>query len=141
MSVSGGDELAKTLEKLGQAEHREFKKAAKRETREAAKPILNAARAGVPKKSGRLKRAVKLRAWRKPKRGEIGVKVVIDPGKSRDDLKGAWYGGIVNGGYIQNGQYHPGRHFMEHAHDSYGKRAGEDLAKGLSRAADWVINK
>lgn len=139
MSVSGGDKIAKTLENLGKPAQIEFKKAAKRAMRTAMKPVLAAARGGVRNRSGRLKRAVKMRAWRKPKRGEVGVKVFIDPGKSRDDPKGAWYGGIVNGGYIQNGRYHPGQHFMEHAHDSHGKKAGEDLAKGLSRAADKVI--
>ena len=139
MNVAGGDEVSKMLDNLSKAEQGEFKKAAKKEIRQAAKPILNAAKAGAPDKTGRLKRAIKLRAWRRPNRGEIGVKVFIDPGKSRDDPKGAYYGAMRNSGFIANGTYVPGSHFMENAHDRHGEAAASNLAAGLSSAADKVI--
>ena len=53
-------------------------------------------------KPGRLKRAIKVKASRINRRvnnGKVGVFITIDPGKSRQDPKGAWYGKFVEAGF------------------------------------------
>jgi len=139
LTVTGGDEIAAALDSLGKAEQREFRKAAKRVTREALKPVHAAARAGAPKKTGRLRRAVKLRAWRRPAPGEVGMKVYIDPGDNRDDTRGAYYGNMIESGHIAGGRYVPGRHFLRKAAAAGGTAAQAKLAAALGREADRII--
>jgi len=53
-------------------------------------------------KSGRLRRAITVKTSKlnRPNRnGKIGVFLSINPGKKRDDPKGAWYGKFVEHGY------------------------------------------
>ena len=139
MTVEGGEDVAKMLDKLGKAEKRAFVKAAKRTTRAGLKPMHKAARAAAPKRSGRLAKAIKLRTWRNPKRGQVGHALYINPGRKRDDPSGAFYGGMIEGGYIANGTYVPGRHMIANAHRAHAKRAQESVAKALLAEADKII--
>ncbi len=139
MDIAGGDEIADMLDRLGKAEQREFKKAAKRSTREGLKPMHQAARAAAPRVSGRLRKAIKLRTWRRPKPGEVGMKLFIDPGKSRDDPAGAYYGEMIECGHVASGTYVPGRYMIRNAEARFGVAAQDNLAKDLAREADRVI--
>jgi len=141
MQISGGDEIASMLDDLGTAEKREFKKTAKKEVRAALRPIHAVAKATAPRVTGRLRRAIKLRAWRRPARGEVGVKVSIDPGRKRNDPNGAYYGLMVEGGFVANGVYVPGRHMLEIAYRRGNQLAQLRVAMALSREADGIINR
>lgn len=140
MQVTGGDEIASLLDDLGTAGP-EFKKAAKKATREGLRPIHADAKANAPRVTGRLRKAIKLRAWRRPARGEVGVKVSIDPGRKRDDPSGAYYGIMVEGGFVANGVYVPGRHMLEIAYRRGKQAAQAKVAIALSREADGIINR
>ena len=141
MQISAGDSVVSMLDDLGDAEKKEFKKTAKRAVRTGLKPLLIAARAAAPKKTGRLRRAIKQRAWRRPARGEVGSKVSIDPGRKRNDTKGAYYGLMVEWGYIVDGRYVGGVHMLGKAYKQHGTRAQLELAMALSTEIDGVINR
>lgn len=141
MQVAGGDEIASMLDDLGKAEQGAFKKVSKKAVRSGMKPIHTVAKANTPVVTGRLKKAVKLRAWRRPARGEVGVKVAIDPGKKRDDPNGAYYGLMVEGGFVANGVYVPGRHMLAMAYERGKQSAQLEVAKALSREADGIIKR
>jgi len=141
MQVAGGEKIAKMLDRLGAAETGEFKKAAKKETRDGLKPMLKSARAAAPRKTGRLRKAIKLRAWKRPNKGEVGSKVFIDPGRKRDDPRGAYYGSMVESGHIAGGRYIPGRYMIRNAYERRGAEAQRQVAAGLSAAADKIIKK
>ncbi len=76
--------------------------------REGAKVIQKAARqAALPKRSGRLRRAIKVKVSRihnKPRLGLFGVYIKIDPGKKKNDKNGAYYGHIIDGGWNTRGR-------------------------------------
>jgi len=70
--------------------------------RKGANYMLKEIRAVVPFKTGRLKKAIKVKNSRINqirKNGKTGVYLTIDPGKSRRDMRGAWYGKFVEVGY------------------------------------------
>lgn len=133
MNITGGGRLERLFRNLARAEQGAIKKEVRREVRAAIRPVRDAARAAAPKRTGRLRRAIKVRAWKRPERGEVGAKVMIDRGASRDDLKGAYYGAIVNSGYIRRGRAVVGAHFMEHAARTAGPAAGKRVAKSVAR--------
>jgi HK97 gp10 family phage protein len=54
----------------------------------AAKPITAEAKRRAPKKTGRLRKAIKTQGVKYEKPGAL---ITIAPGKRRDDLSGAWY--------------------------------------------------
>ena len=139
VTVEGGAEVLKMLDGLGRAEQAAFKKAAKRTTRAGLKPMHKAARAAAPKRSGRLAKAIKLRTWRNPQRGQVGHALYINPGRKRDDPSGAFYGGMIEGGYIANGTYVPGRHMIGNAYRQYARSAQETVARALLAEADKII--
>jgi hypothetical protein len=139
LQVTGGDKVAKMLDKLGKAEQGEFKKAAKKETREGLRAILAAAKAAAPVQTGRLRKAIKLRAWRRPGRGEVGNKVFIDPGRKRDDPRGAYYGSMIESGRVVGGRYIAGRYMLTNAYKQGGDAAQRKLSAGISAVADRII--
>lgn len=61
----------------------------------AADAMLEAARSGAPVRTGRLRDAIKKQRHPRPKKLNEIVGVGVDPGRKRDDPKGAWYGYIV----------------------------------------------
>jgi len=70
--------------------------------RNGANFMLKQIRSAAPVKTGRLKRAIKIKNSRINRiagNGSVGVYITIDPGKSRKDMKGAWYGKFVEVGY------------------------------------------
>lgn len=61
----------------------------------AAEPVLKSMQNLAPYDSGRLRGAIKKQRHPKPRILNEIVGVGVDPGRSRDDQSGAWYGYIV----------------------------------------------
>lgn len=138
IDIKGLDKVEQKLKKLGR---RTAKKVVKKGVTKGAKPLLKAARAKAPRDTGRLRRAIKSRVMKKTSRDEAGRLIMIDPGKSRDDTKGAWYGYIINNGWIdRSGTYHPGKKFMEAAYEKEKKNAANstvsEIESGIMREAN-----
>ncbi|UOA08324.1 HK97-gp10 family putative phage morphogenesis protein [Methylobacter sp. S3L5C] len=69
--------------------------------RKGANYMLKAVRSAAPVKSGRMKKAIKVRDSKIHtirRNGNVGVYLKIKPGKKRDDTSGAWYGKFVENG-------------------------------------------
>lgn len=69
----------------------------------AADPVLSSMQNLAPYKSGRLRGAIKKQRHPRPKYINEIVGVGVDPGRSREDTTGAWYGYIVeaNTGFMK----------------------------------------
>lgn len=70
--------------------------------RAGANIMLKQIRAAAPVKTGRLKKAIKLKNSRinsLRKNGKVGLYITVSPGKSRRDPKGAYYAKWVEVGY------------------------------------------
>lgn len=70
--------------------------------RQGANLMLKQIRANAPVKTGRLRRAFKVRNSRLNrlnKNGTVGIYITLNRGKSRKDKNGAWYGPFVERGY------------------------------------------
>jgi HK97 gp10 family phage protein len=70
--------------------------------RKGANYMLKQARLAAPVKSGRLKKAIKVKNSKINtirKNGNVGVYLTVSSGKNRRDTKGAWYGKFVENGY------------------------------------------
>ncbi len=75
--------------------------------RQGANGMLKNIRAAAPKKTGRLRRAIKVKNSkinRARNNGKTGVYITITPGKSRTDPKGAYYGPFQEYGYTATGR-------------------------------------
>ncbi len=104
--------------------------------REGAKIFQKQARSMAPRKTGRLRRAIKVKVSRihnKPRSGKFGVYIKINPGKKRNDKQGAYYGQFVDGGTSKM----QARRFML---NSWGKRtqATAFSIKAMERGVDTV---
>jgi HK97 gp10 family phage protein len=100
--------------------------------RKGLKPVLAAVKAGAPRKSGALARAIKIRALAKRKRGVIALEIRVGDG----DFKGTtFYGGFQELGTSKM----KGRHFMAEAFDGTKEEAAATImdlvAKGIEREA------
>jgi len=83
--------------------------------RKGANYMLKEVRAAAPKKTGRLKKTIKVKNSRintVRKNGKVGVYITVNPGKSRRDTKGAWYGKFVETGYQRGNTTVAGKHFV-----------------------------
>ncbi|MBE0437013.1 MAG: HK97 gp10 family phage protein [Methylomicrobium sp.] len=99
MSVSGVKDFNRALQQLPA---KMAEKIAKKALRKAANMVAKQARANAPVRTGRLKKAIRVRNSRYNrlnKNGVVGIILRLNPGKSRRDPKGAWYGGWVENGY------------------------------------------
>jgi HK97 gp10 family phage protein len=74
LSVRGDKAIIK---KLMQFRKKDAKQIIMRSARTAMKQILTAAKSGAPVKSGKLRKAIKLRALKRNRRGNIGVRVAL----------------------------------------------------------------
>lgn len=146
MSVTGGDAIAKSLRRMEPAARRVFKSRVRADVRRFGNAMKATAKARAPKRTGRLRRAIKLRVR------NVGLTFMahlyIDYGKSKDDPSGAWYGAHINGGYTRasrtgrdpatgrfcSGRYVPGAHFMEGAYNAHAESSALGLM-GSIRAA------
>lgn len=97
MSVRGDKEIISKLKKL---EKKLTKKIITRAARTAMKPVMQAAKSYAPKQSGTLRKAIKLRALKKNRRGNIGVRVAISD---------KWFVGKMFYGAFQEFGWHLGK--------------------------------
>lgn len=113
LSVRGEKKIMRQLKKLPVKIRR---KVLRKASREAMKPVLKAARNNAPKQSGALKKAIKLRALKRNRRGLVGVKVAV----GKDWFQGdQFYGAFQEFGY----KGIEGKHFVENAYDTHGEGA------------------
>jgi HK97 gp10 family phage protein len=98
MAIKGGFDVKVTgLDgiRLAMAAGGEIDKAITAAAKAAAKPITAEAKRRAPKRTGRLRKAIKTQGVKYDKPGAL---VTISPGKRRDDLSGAWYRWFVVSG-------------------------------------------
>jgi HK97 gp10 family phage protein len=148
--VEGAEDIAKELAEL---EPKLQRKHCRKAVRDAATITQSSAILNAPVLTGRLQKSIKVRAWKRPLKGQVAVKVLADPGKSRDDASGCWYANFVDQGFIAAGngklskdsrqalkesgmaKFVPGKHFMSNAYDStkeaVAQRIVDDLVAGL----------
>jgi HK97 gp10 family phage protein len=97
MTVQGLEGLGKALARIDRKIAGQIVRTA---TREAAKIIRDEAQLKAPVRSGTLKRAIKVRAASKMKRGSIGIVVTSgESGKKADNTGDAFYGYFLEYGY------------------------------------------
>ncbi len=145
LDIEGLDELESYLEQLPK---RDAIKAVKKGLTPGMRQFVRAARAAAPVDTGRLRKAIKAKVANRKylSRTEVAKDLYINPGKSRDDLRGSWYGYMVNSGYVRsNGTHVPGAHFMEAA---YSKKANEaaniaqdKIMETLEKATDKYLQQ
>jgi hypothetical protein len=99
----------------------------------AAAPIAKSAKSRAPVGTGRLTRAVKAKKARFDRPGAIAT---INPGKSRQDMSGAYYRYIVTTGVPARG--YVGRPFMDQAFAATGDEALRIFEATLE---DLITNK
>lgn len=99
IEFTGGEELERALRAIPE-------KLAERVTRialrNAANYMAREIRGSAPKKTGRLRKAIRVKTSsinRLQRNGTVGMYITVYPGKSRKDPKGAWYGKFVEVGY------------------------------------------
>jgi len=98
---------------------------------EAAEPVLQSMQNLAPYKSGRLRGAIKKQRHPRPRFLNEIVGVGVDPGASRDDQRGAWYGFIVE---AKTG-------FMKRAADKNKDRFVDVYRRGLSMRLEAKAKK
>jgi HK97 gp10 family phage protein len=155
MSVRADKSIMRKLKKL---ERKDAKKVITRAARTAMRPVMQAAKGYAPKDSGNLRKAIKLRALKKNRRGNIGVRVAISDqwfvgkmfygafqefgwhvGKRDKSLRwGRQWRGI--GTAKDTREFHEGEHFMEQAYVTQGQGAMSrfmaEVPKELERLAN-----
>jgi len=140
VDVKGGAEAEALLARLSRAEGRQLRNACRRAVRKHLAPLRTLARANVPVKTGRLRKAIKLKEWRKAARGEVGSRLVVDPGATRADPHGAFYGMMVEQGHLtRGGKFVPGAFFLTRAYAAGGQAAGQAAARDIGEAIDEVV--
>lgn len=75
--------------------------------RQGANYMAKNIRSAAPKKTGRLRRAIKVKNSKintLRTNGKVGFFISVSPGKSRNDPKGAWYGKFQEDGYTATGR-------------------------------------
>lgn len=83
--------------------------------RKGGRFLLKKVRELEPVKTGRLRRATKVRLSKKNRRrtnGQVGIYININKGRKRDDEKGAFYGNYIDQGYRRGNRQIPGKHFV-----------------------------
>lgn len=135
IDVTGLKELEEALKELGSEVAGRNGGLVRTALMGAALPVLRDAQARVPVDTGRLRDSIKRQRHKNPKYLSEIVGVGVDPGRSRDDESGAWYGYIVEA-------RHP---FLRPALESNREEAvllfRKKLAAGIERVAKKVGNK
>jgi HK97 gp10 family phage protein len=106
---TGGEELARALRAIP---NRLAERVTRAALRNAANYMARNIRAAAPKKSGRLRKSIRVKTSsinRLGRNGVVGVYITVYPGKNRQDPKGAWYGKFVETGYNRGSKAVTGR--------------------------------
>jgi HK97 gp10 family phage protein len=137
--VKGLRELDK---RLGELESKLATKILDKALRKAAKPILDAAKAGAPVESGTLIKSIKIRKG-KAKRGLRSVIVGVG---DKWFLGDEFYAAFVEFGHLQGSRKLgntrkkiPGEHFIEYAYDEQKAAATQLLIQTLGELIDKAI--
>lgn len=134
LKINGVDETIKSLyafsDKLGD-------RVTRLALRSGANFMLKPIRAAAPKKTGRLRRAIKVKNSRKfrPRlNGKIGVYITISKGKNRRDPKGAYYGAFQEKGWQfkgPSGRKVAGKKFVENGFNQYKRQSLELIIRNI----------
>lgn len=123
------------LKKLAGLPPKIQRKVISKSARTAMRPVLNAAKANAPKKTGRLKKSLRMRALKRSRKGRIGVTVATSAKWfSGDEYYGAfqefgWKVGKRAKGHRRKDaeadtrKQVPGKHYVERAYKSHGEQA------------------
>ena len=129
MKVKGLKKINKMLGKLGK---KDAKIICKKALREAAKPLLSDIRSSVPVDTGTLKKAIKIKTWKRPKPGEIGVKIAPDFVK-------APHANLIENGYVgRDGKFVAGKHYMLKGYKKHKSSAASSAIKNILKG---IMNK
>lgn len=140
VKITGAKELEKALLLLSRGAAR---KAGRTAVRKAAKPILDAAKANVPVRSGRLKKSLQIKFKRQGRGGDASLmeaEVRVRPGPRRQNKSGGTVPGSqpnVYGAFVEFGTVHNRpQPFMRPAWEAEGgqsaiDRMGEELGKAI----------
>jgi len=128
--------------------------------RAGANFMLKQVRSDTPVKSGRLKRATIVtnnRDHRPNKDGKLGVKLVIKPGKTRADKKGAYYGQFIERGFrpgrpkkgkpqgTRRGDpgptYVKGKKMIEKNYHRNKRKSAQLIVDAMERAGRQIVNE
>jgi hypothetical protein len=119
--------------------------------RAGANFLMTKIRADIPVKTGRLKRATTVKQSRintRRRNGKIGLYFTIRKGKSRKDLKGAYYGGWVHSGYqfrkIRKGPVIkdiPGNFFVKKNFQEHGATSARLIMESINTSGQTILNK
>jgi HK97 gp10 family phage protein len=112
--------------------------------RTGAKFMLKKVRADQPKKTGRLKRATVIATSRinqRRRNGRVGVYITVKPGRSRADLRGAWYGKFVEYGYTKGQTVVPGRNIVKSTFESNKQEALDLVLAALEQGGQRLIQE
>jgi len=104
--------------------------------RSGANFMLKQVRAAAPRKTGRLRRAIKVKTSkinRRRRNGKVGVYLTVTVGKKRDDPKGAYYGGIVEGGQSKRRKV-AGKYFIRSTYNRTKRRSAELIIRNIEAA-------
>jgi HK97 gp10 family phage protein len=139
----------------------------RRALREGAKLVLQQARANAPKRTGALRRALRIANSRinNGKRGVLGVYLSIRKGRGRKDPRDAFYGRFQEGGYTATGgktigggkvrreqtrqriistgqaRFIPGKFFIRNAYMAQKVAAANVIIKSAERGAEIVARQ
>jgi HK97 gp10 family phage protein len=136
MAIKGGFDVKVTgldgirLAMAAGGDPKKIDKAITAAAKAAAKPITAEAKRRAPKRTGRLRKAIKTQGVKYEKPGAL---VTISPGKRRDDLSGAWYRWFVVSGVPRLGI--PARPFIDQAEAA----KGADALKAFQGKIDQLI--
>jgi HK97 gp10 family phage protein len=136
--------------------------------RAGGKPVLAAAKANAPKKSGSLRKSLKLRAGKRSRRGIYVVTLLLSTSKDDNLFTGkAFYGAFQEFGFklgkriggkatrdgrkvsqrlllggrwitLKAGKYIAGRHFLEQAHKQKGPESLKIIMQKLASGLETV---
>lgn len=141
---------ARVLSKLKEIVPKLRRKVLSKAARTAMRPVLAAAKANSPHKTGSLRQSLRMRALKRNRRGRVGVRV----GTSRQWFKGdEFYGAFqefgwksgkrmrksqVDAGIQDNRKQIPGKHYVENAYLSHGQQALNSFMQSVTEQIDAI---
>lgn len=122
------------------------KKVLGKAARTAMKPVLAQARANIPVKSGQMRKATKLYALKKNRRGNIGVRISCGEKQFTGDQ---YYGSFQEFGWhpgrrttktvTDSREWREGGHFVQEAYESGGERALQTFMAEVPREIEKMM--
>ena len=118
--------------------------------RQGANLVLKQARANAPKRTGALRKALRVAKSKinngRNRKGVIGLYLSIRRGKGRDDPRDAFYGQFIESGWEAGRKFGkqttvPGQKFIERAYLSQRGNAARLIAQSAIRGAEIVARR